>query len=261
MSQRINYNQIAHRYDADRLRGRSVDADLLAFLETRPDHASPATILDIGCGTGNQLVANRKEIEEGQMVGLDLFEGMLRQGQRKVTGQATARRIDWVQGDGAALSFREQTFDFISNQTVFHHVQDKPGMLAEVWRVLRPGGRFVMINISVREMPSWIIYRYFPGAWGIDLVDFLPKEALESLMKAAGFAEVRSELDHWEYEEDLAEFLQVVQGRVVSQLVALPDADYEAGLRQIEAELAQTKGGTILIPSEVCMLKITGERS
>jgi ubiquinone/menaquinone biosynthesis C-methylase UbiE len=92
------------------------------------------------------------------MVGLDLFRGMLQQAKHK------ASDIAWVRGDGARLPFADQAFDFVTNQFAFHHVLDKRSMIGEIWRVLRPRGRFVMTNIDPHQMPGWALYRYFPTA-------------------------------------------------------------------------------------------------
>jgi ubiquinone/menaquinone biosynthesis C-methylase UbiE len=255
MPQRIDYDEIAEDYDSDRHRGKTVDPKLLAFLAERAQPAAGSiAILDIGCGTGSQLVANRAQISTGHMVGLDFHLGMVRQARKKT------RRIDWLQGDGARLPFATESFDFVTNQFSFHHVQDKSGMISEVYRILRPGGQFVMSNISAHDMPNWIIYRYFPRAWEIDMQDFMPKEAIRTLMLQAGFDQVEIDLAHQDYEEDLAEFADVSRMRVVSQLRTIPDLDYEAGLKQIEAELQQAQGQPVIISSEFTMAKFTGQK-
>jgi len=190
------------------------------------------------------------------MVGLDRFHGMLRQARRKATD------IDWVQADGARLPFPEESFDFISHQFAFHHVVEKPLMMAEVFRVLRPGGRFVMTNICPREMTGWAIYRYFPIALERDLQDFAPREEIRDWMLEIGFDRIKIELDHQEWEQDLREFVESVRRRdTCSQLITLSDADYQAGLRQIEMALLQAQGQTISVSSEICLLKVVAEKS
>ena len=255
MPQRINYDEIATIYDSDRHRGKEVDPELLALLAERPEQPADAlAILDIGCGTGSQLVANRIPVPHGQMVGLDFHLGMVRQARRK------AEHIDWVQGDGARLPFAADTFDFVTNQFSFHHLQDKPGMIAEVFRILRPGGRFVMTNISPHDMPNWIFYRYFPRTWEIDMQDFMPTDSIRTLMHQAGFDQVQVALTRQDYEEELAEVADVSRMRVASQLRTIPDSDYQAGLKQIEADLKKAGGQPIIIPSEFTLAKITGEK-
>jgi SAM-dependent methyltransferase len=178
---------------------------------------------------------------------------MLRQGQKK------SRAIRWVQGDGARLPFRNASFDFITSQYSFHHVQDRPAMIAGVSRVLRPGGRFVMTNISPRDMADWIIYRFFPAAWEKDLQDFLPKEEIARLLRDAGFRNIQVSLQHRAYEIPLREFFENARQRIhVSQLVTISDADYRDGLARIEGALKQDEAG--VLSNEIGVLRIRGDR-
>ncbi len=252
MSQRVNYDAIADAYDAHPFRKKEVDPDLLAFLKERPG-TGPLSILDIGCGTGNQLVADRAHTPSARLIGLDRFRGMLRQAQKK------SRDIRWIQGDGASLPFKDESFDFATSQYSFHHVQDRRSLISEVFRALRPGGRFVLLNISPRDMPGWLIYRFFPAAWEKDLQDFLPKEELQSLLQKTGFANVRMELLPRASERPLQAFAENARQRVhTSQLVTISDEDYHAGLAQIERVLKENAAA--VLPDEACVIKISGDR-
>jgi ubiquinone/menaquinone biosynthesis C-methylase UbiE len=249
----VDYDQIAGQYDAERYRAKEADPDLHAFLRERGDRARDAiAVLDVGCGTGNQLVANRAHLPGLRLVGLDLFRGMLSLARFKSVD------VHWVQADGARLPFAGGSFDYLTNQFSFHHVRDKRSMIAEVYRVLRLGGRFVMTNICPREMPGWAVYRYFPAAWARDLGDFLPKEDIRRFLVQVGFDCVAASSSHSTFEDDLNAFIQVVRARTTSQLVALSEAAYRAGLRHIEGELRRARGRAVSVQTESCILKITG---
>src|SRR5919198_745831 len=183
---RVNYDTIAHLYDRQPHREKTVDPELLAFVAQRTLMAA-LFILDIGCGTGNQIVANRTVLPQARWVGGDRSLGMLRQAQPK------APDLPWIQADSATLPLQAQSFDFITCQYAFHHVQDKAGMLREVLRVLRPGGRFVLSNICPQDMADWLYYQYFPEAQACDYEDFWPPEAVRTVMEALGFMAVTVE--------------------------------------------------------------------
>lgn len=252
MSQRVNYDAIADAYDTHPFRKKDVDSDLLAFLKERPG-TGPLSILDIGCGTGAQLVVDYPREPSARLVGLDRFKGMLRQARKK------SRDIHWIQGDGAGLPFKDESFDFVTSQYSFHHVQNKRSTISEVFRILRPGGRFVLTNISPRDMSGWLIYRFFPAAWEKDLQDFLPKEEIQSLLQKTGFANVRMELLPRASERPLQAFAENARQRLhTSQLVTISDADYHAGLAQIERALNENEAA--VLPDEVCGIKISGDR-
>src|SRR5262249_7377833 len=219
-SPRVNYDIIAHLYDTQPYRDKTVDPELLAFLEQRR-FADTLSILDIGCGTGNQLVANRAVVPQACLVGLDRSLGMLQQAQPK------APDIAWVQADGAGLPFQAESFDFVTCQYALHHIQDKAGMLRAVWRVLRHGGRVILHNLCPQECADWLYYTYFPEAHTIDLADFWPPEAVVAVLEATGFvagAKGRppprfwQKFTGWRY-----------TGRrpgTLSQLLAIPDAAF-----------------------------------
>src|SRR6266446_701882 len=125
---RVDYDAIAHLYDGQPYRGKSVDPELVTFL-ARHGRSDRLSLLDIACGSGSQLVANRSIAPDARLVGLDRSFGMLGQARPKGTD------IAWIQADAAMLPFRSERFDFISCQFGFHHLPDKAGMLREVFAV------------------------------------------------------------------------------------------------------------------------------
>jgi SAM-dependent methyltransferase len=146
--------------------------------------------------------------------------------------------IAWVQGDSAALPFAPGSCDFISCQYAFHHFRDKAGMLREVFRVLRHGGRLALYNMGPQESDDWLYYAYFREAKTRDFADFWPPEAIVSETTATGFAGVAVKRRHVHRECDLAELLSAVRFRERnSQLLSLSDAAYAAGLRRLERDL------------------------
>jgi ubiquinone/menaquinone biosynthesis C-methylase UbiE len=231
---RVDYDAIAHLYDAQPYRARSADAELVAWAAARA--AADLTVLDIGCGTGNQLIANRSALPQAWFAGLDRSVGMLRQARRKSAQSA------WVEGDAAALPFAAASFEFVYSQFVFHHVDDKAGMLREAVRILRPGGKFVLHNSCPQQSGEWLYYEYFPEALAIDLNDFWPPDTILASMREAGFADVEAAYRHISCEQDMAAWLDIVRRRdTCSQLQAISEAAYRAGLERLERELADPR--------------------
>jgi SAM-dependent methyltransferase len=250
-SSRADYDSIADLYDSQPYREKSADLELTAFVAGRVGLIS---LLDIACGTGNQLIANRALLPDAPMVGLDGSLGMLRQARRK------SPDIAWVQADGAQLPFRAESFEFASCQYAFHHFRDKALMLRSGFRVLRGGGRLVIHNLCPHDCEDWLYYAYFPEALGRDLSDFWPPELIVREMKATGFAKVTTERRHLRFEHGLSELLKVVRRRDMnSQLMAISDISYAAGLRRIERELANPCAPQVL-PDHLCFATIRGDK-
>jgi ubiquinone/menaquinone biosynthesis C-methylase UbiE len=250
---RVDYDVIAQLYDGQPHRRKTVDPELVTFIA---QHASPdrLSLLDIACGTGSQLVANRPIVRDARLVGLDRSFGMLAQARSKVTN------IAGVRADGAKLPFRAESFDFICCQFGFHHLADKAGMLGQAFKVLRPGGRFVMRNLCPHEHPDWLYYEYFPEAQTIDLEDFWPPDTIVSTMQAIGFVAISAVPEHIRFEQDLRVWLDMVRRRDLnSQVLAISDRAYEEGIARLERQLAN--GGAAQVRNDhICLLTIRGDK-
>lgn len=253
--QRLNYDLIAHLYD-EPLRDYQTDQHLIARLAEEPDR--PLTdwrILDVGCGTGKQQTANQAAYPLLNCLGVDLFAGMLRQAQRR------GPEVTWIQADAANLPLRPSSFDYVSNQFSYPHIQDKKGFVHGVYDVLRENGQFVMTNIDPWLMPNWLIYRYFPAARSRDLNDFLTIEAFSELMTTAGFVEITHQRQYLTPSRSLAEFQTYVSQRFrASQLMMITDDEYLGGLETIARELKDGGPSTATVSDEVALVTISGRK-
>ena len=252
---RVDYDAIAHLYDVAE-RDYAVDPHLIAFLAGRRD-SGPRVLrtLDVSCGTGKQITANRERFPNVVFVGVDRFAGML----------AIARRrcpdAFWVQGDGARLPLESNLFQYVSNEFAYPHVRDTPALLAEIFRVLDGGGRFVMTNIDPWAMTDWLIYRTFPEALALDRQDFVPVERFVALMYDSGFENVQVAREHRSVEKSLSEFLAFTQQRHrTSQMMAIDDDAYRAGVQRLEETLAAAPGGNLTVTWELALVTITGDK-
>lgn len=164
----------------------------------RGDH-----VLDACCGTGDFAIIARKA--GGSVVGLDFSAGMLERARRK------DKVIDWVQGDLLALPFEEATFDAATVGFGVRNVADLPRALAELYRVLKPGGRVGILEITRPKGPMRVFYSFWfdrvvpllgkllPGGSAYTYLPasvkrFPPAKELAELMRVAGFADVRYQL-------------------------------------------------------------------
>ena len=252
--QRVDYDDIAHKYD-EPSRDHGVDSNLIAFLRERAAGASSGVcLLDVGCGTGKQVRANRIAFPRATIVGTDLSIGMLNVARKRCPA------APWVQGDGAALPFRGNAFHYLSNQFSYPHMQHKERFITEALRVLRPGGRFVMTNVDPWSMPDWALYRFFPVARDLDYRDFMKVERFCAVMRDAGFVNVAARREHEDTRQNLGELQAYASERHrTSHFMAMSDEDYRAGVRRLEQAVAAAEPGGA-VPSEYCLITIRGDK-
>ena len=105
-------------------------------------------VLDIGCGTGSLAVMIKRARPDVHVVGLDPDPNALARARRKAERAGVSVRFD--EGYADALPYPDAAFDRVFSSFMFHHVPSgqKPGMLREVRRVLKPGGRLELLDLA-----------------------------------------------------------------------------------------------------------------
>src|SRR5512133_161269 len=120
-------------------------------------------VLDAACGTGDLAIVAAKA--GATVTGLDFSEKMLQRARRKKPD------LEWIQGDLLALPFEDDTFDAATVGFGVRNVSDLPGSIAELRRVLRPGGRLGILEITRPRGPL----RFFYSLWFDRIVPLLGK--------------------------------------------------------------------------------------
>jgi len=120
-----------------------------------------AVVLDVASGTAG--VALQLASRTGaRVVGVDLTEGMLRQGQANVAGAGLGRRIGLVAGRAEQLPFPDASFDALTFTYLLRYVDDPQATLTELARVVKPGGTIASLEFCVPPAAfwraSWVLY-------------------------------------------------------------------------------------------------------
>jgi len=155
-------------------------------------------VLDLGCGSGAVLAAAAAARPGARVYGLDLAARMLLEA-RRALGDTAASRL--LRADALALPFPSAAFDAVTGHSFLYLLSDRAGVLAEAWRVLRPGGRLLLMEPRVgpaapravlrhsrdgRFLVSVVLWRAFSRFRG----RFSARE-LAALLRAQGFERPR----------------------------------------------------------------------
>ena len=167
-------------------------------------------ILDVACGTGDFSVALARRSQNIRITGVDLSEGMLEGGRKKVAELGLSSRIEMLKGDCDALEFADGTFDGVCVGFGVRNFEHLEQGLCEMRRVLKPGCKLVVLELSVPQnkilfslykfyflkvMP-WIggkvsgnkaAYRYLPAS----VLHFPGPDKFKAILAGCGFRNIR----------------------------------------------------------------------
>ena len=180
---------------------------MMDWLAPRPD----TRLLDVAGGTGDIAFRYlRRAGPTARATVLDMTEAMLAEGRRRAEAARLADRLDWVAGDAMALPFEDASFDTYTISFGIRNVTRPEDALAEAWRVLRPGGRLMVLEFS--QLPNeglqWLYDRYsftvIPAMGQVVTGDrdsyrylvesirrFPAQEPFAGMIRAAGFEQVK----------------------------------------------------------------------
>jgi demethylmenaquinone methyltransferase/2-methoxy-6-polyprenyl-1,4-benzoquinol methylase len=207
---RLMFDSIARHYDGtNKILSFGLDGMWRRRAVSRLNLGAERRYLDVGCGTGDIALEILRQAPESKVVGIDPSQEMLSRGQLKISEAGLSDSISLIMGDVLGLKFEDESFDGAITSFCIRNVTDRRQGLSEIRRVVRPGGRLVILELTqptgaimrplfsiyarvvmpivTKIMSSVSAYRYLTDS----MVDFPRPEMILDLMKEVGFIDRR----------------------------------------------------------------------
>jgi SAM-dependent methyltransferase len=194
-------------------------------------------LVDVGCGTG-RFAAFAKARRGGRVWGVDPSPEML----RRARARRDACGIGWKQASAERLPFTGGWFDAAHMHLVVHTLPDRPTALAEIARVLAPGGRIAIATFAMEHFTRFYLNPYFPSIAAVDGARFPDPAALAGELGKTGFGDASIDRISQPVTAEPRDVLDRVRGRYISTLHLLDPAEYADGLARLERDVAAGRG-------------------
>lgn len=114
---------------------------------------APNVLLDMATGTGDMAIMAAKKLNPQKIVGIDLSEGMLARGRKKIEKLGLEGQIELLQGDSETINQPDNTFDGVMVAFGVRNYENLEKGLLEMLRVMKPGARLVVLEFSKPRLP------------------------------------------------------------------------------------------------------------
>ncbi len=143
------FDRIAFRYDfLNRFLSAGIDIGWRKKAIKQLQALQPKYILDVATGTGDMAILAAKILHPLKVTGIDISDGMLDIGRKKIENLGLKNKVELLTGDSETMSFAHNSFDAITVAFGVRNFQDLEKGLMEMLRVLKPGGKLVVLEFS-----------------------------------------------------------------------------------------------------------------
>lgn len=153
----VMFDKIAFRYDfLNRFLSAGIDVSWRKKAIKELKELQPKCILDVATGTGDVAILAEKILRPVKITGIDISEGMLDIGRKKIEKLGLKNKVELLRGDSEQIYFDDDSFDAITVAFGVRNFQNLEAGLQEMLRVLKPGGKLVVLEFS---RPKQIVFK------------------------------------------------------------------------------------------------------
>lgn len=143
------FNDIAGRYDLlNRLLSAGIDVKWRKKAIQQLVDIRPKNILDVATGTADMAIAASAILQPDTITGIDISDGMLEIGRKKIEKLHLQRTVELLNGDSETINFDDDSFDAVTVAFGVRNFENLEKGLGEIRRVLKPGGKLVVLEFS-----------------------------------------------------------------------------------------------------------------
>jgi demethylmenaquinone methyltransferase/2-methoxy-6-polyprenyl-1,4-benzoquinol methylase len=148
------FDKIAFRYDfLNRFLSAGIDVGWRKKAIKQLLSLQPKKILDVATGTGDFAITGYEILKPEKITGIDISEGMLDIGRKKILKAGLQNHIELLNGDSEAILFDDNSFDAVTVAFGVRNFEHLENGLSEIKRVLRPGGKLIVLECTKPSIP------------------------------------------------------------------------------------------------------------
>jgi demethylmenaquinone methyltransferase/2-methoxy-6-polyprenyl-1,4-benzoquinol methylase len=148
------FNKIAFRYDfLNHFLSAGIDVGWRKKAIRQLVSIHPKNILDVATGTADFALTSYKILRPEKITGIDISDGMLEIGRKKIEKYGLQSYIELLNGDSEAIFFKDNSFDAVTVAFVVWNFENLGKGLSEIYRVLKPGGKLIVLECSKPSLP------------------------------------------------------------------------------------------------------------
>lgn len=148
------FDKIAFRYDfLNHFLSAGIDVGWRKKAIKQLRSLDPKSILDVATGTGDMAILSYRLLNAEKIIGIDISDGMLEIGKKKIEKLGLQQRIELLKGDSETIIFNSNSFDAVTVAFGVRNFQNLELGLSEIKRVLKPGGKLIVLECTKPKLP------------------------------------------------------------------------------------------------------------